>query len=998
MKSGERSLTRYRPSVFRRGLLVVLIPGLLSSCFLLVLNQFWQSTALAAKQEQSRSAAVLNLSVCFNALITYCYDVITLSFDNSAALAQRQEQDKQAFLNSLERVKTAPVVRANAEVQERFTRYAVALSRQAEALSAQMSRESFHSNITRFIRYRGFMARGAAFAEFLHQHFVAEIEELGKLRGRLESMRKDFAMLASIGLPVVLIGSLLALYFFARDIFLKVRSLSAKASAFPNIPQPEKNRKSVDEFGYLEEVLAGTAEDVREASERRQSFVQMLAHDMRSPIMATQVHIEILQEMSLDALSQPARQMCTDIRGDLCNVHDFVSDLLTAEKLECEPIQLEQTEVSLLNVVEAAQLALMDLADSKDIAIEYDAVDVHMQVDHERFLQAVICFLKAALQAALPGSIISIGTSQSGAAVSLIFKFTGGAISDKGIVNLFDPFHAEEMTNAFDMSNGGLNLRIARLIVEAHGGSAGGKGDACGDREYWLKMPLAGDCSRDANSSRPIGFSTGSNAGRDVAGWKDLLRSSSFRNCVLIFSLAFVLQASWVVWLGARIVDSEKLARQTALQSDTVFSLNKLWLELVLANNRMGFYLAASDKSKLVLAKENLAAAEALIGSLNQIFQERGEHLDAWPGVRSFVADELSSLKTMIAPSEDEQTAMDLGVLGSRIEKSGEINARMHAFSDVEIASLAAMNARQTSLQGKFQGVIMLAILSNLLTMAIMVWLFSRNISARLDQLVKVAKQIPTRQPITQMIAGNDEIYQVYWLLCRAALNLKDASDQRKVIMQMLADNIGKPLSRVESNIADLAVSLPEAVAAKSRSHFQSANDNIKRLLALVDDLLLLDELETGSLKIEKKPCSAREVVEASISSVGGIALKKKISLQNNCVEQEFNADRKRLIQVLVNLLGNAIKFAPRDTKIVVDGVLRDEKLQFSVIDEGPGISKEDLEKVFARFYQQEEHKKQGFGLGLSICSLIVRSHGGEITAESEIGKGSKFIVTLPID
>lgn len=997
MKSGDQYPSRYRPSVFRRGLLVVLIPGLLSSCFLFVLNGFWQSTALAAKQEQSRSAAVLNLAVCFNALITYCYDVMTLSFDNSVGLRERQEHDKKAFLDSLERVRTAPAERANLEVQERFIRYAVALSRQAEALSAQMSQESFHSNITRFIRYRGFMARGAAFAEFLHQYFVAEMQELGKLRQHLESMRKDFALLASIGLPVILIGTLLALYFFARDIFLKVRSLSARASAFPNIPLTEKEQKAVDEFGYLDEVLASTAEDVRDASERRQSFVQMLAHDMRSPIMATQVHIEILQETSLDALSQPARQMCADIRGDLTNVHDFVSDLLTAEKLECEPIELEQTEVSLLDVVEAAQLALMDLADSKDIAVEYDALDVHIQADKERFLQAVTCFLKAALQSALTGSILSITTSQSGSAAGLSFKCTGNAVSDKEIVSLFDPFHAEVMTNAFDMSNGGLNLRIARLIVEAHGGSVGGKGDAGGVREFWLKVPVGAVSSSDLISSSRAGSFKSRDAGLDVAGWKDLLGSSSFRNCVLIFALAFVLQATWVVWLGARIADSEKLAKQTALQSDTVLLLNRLWLELVLANNRMGFYLAANDKSKLNLAKENLADAEALIGSLNQIFQERDQHIDDWSNVRSFVADELSSLKSMIAPSEEERAAMDLGVLGSRIEKSGDINARMHSLCDVEIASLAAMNASQTSLQGKFQGVISLAILSNLLTMAIMVWLFSRNISARLDLLVQVAKQIPSRQPITQMIAGNDEIYQVYWLLCRAALNLKDASDQRKVIMQMLADNIGKPLSRVESNIAELAISLPESVAEKSRSHFQSANDNIKRLLALVEDLLLLDELETGSLKIEKKPCSARELVQASIGSVDGIALKKKISLKNNCVEQEFNADRKRLIQVLVNLLGNAIKFAPRDSTIVVDGVLKEERLQLSVIDEGPGISKEDLEKVFARFYQIEEHKKQGFGLGLSICSLIVRSHGGEITAESEVGKGSKFIVSLPL-
>lgn len=973
-----------------------MIPGLLSSLFLFSLNQFWQSTSDLTRQEQARSAVVLNMAVCFNALISYCSDIMTLSFDKLRRLEQRAQSERETFEISLARLSNLKDAGNNIEGLRKFCRHAEKMSSDAEALSAQLARETFTSNIARFMRYRGFMVKGAALAEFLNRYFVAETEGLNALRTQMETGRKRLYAISAVGMPLVLLGSLVGLYFFARTIFLKVRKLAAKASVFPNLPAYEESVQSLDEFAYLDQILSRTAEEVRNAAELRQSFVQMLAHDMRSPIMATQVYIEILQEMYADRLSKEGRETCQSVKKDLTDVHDFVSDLLTAEKLECEPIELEYASISIDEIVESAQTALMDLADEKDIAISYDAQNIELEADHERFLQALVCFIKASLQGSLPGTILAITAKTSSGNLTVSLKSKGLPVGEKEISNLFDPFRAEGKENSFDLSNGGLNLRIARLILEAHGGKTGGRGDSEGQREYWLTIPLSNKRESGASSStrwdNPDALTQ-----KSTSGWKDLLESSSFRNCLLVFSAAFILQASWILWLGGRVADSERLASQAIQQTNTLFSLNKLWLELVLANNRMGFYLAANDEAKLALARQNVATAESLIGDLNQLFQQRTEHADTWSNVRSFVADEISSLKSMTEPSEDGDAAVDLGILGSRIERANELNARMQNLSDSEMARLSEVQNRQAGIQDKFQGVITLAIASNLFTMAIIVWLFSKNISARLDTLVQAARQIPLRQPIDRMMSGHDEIYQVYWLLCRAALNLKDSSDQRKIIMQMLADNIGRPLSRVESNLAALSTLLPEDVVEKSRTNLQSASDNIKRLLALVEDLLLLDELEKGSLQVTKQPCSAREIVEASIQSVGGIALKKGIALKNNCVELEFSAERKRLIQVLVNLIGNAVKFSPRGSEIVVQGELRDGRLYLAVIDQGPGLSKQDIEKVFARFYQKDEHKKQGFGLGLSICSLIVRSHGGEITAEGEPGVGSKFIITLPL-
>ena len=975
---------------------MVLIPGLLSSFYLLLLHQFWQSTSLLAKEEQTRTAVVTNMAVCFNALVTYAYDIMSLSFADVAALKAREEKDRKTFESSLARVSQVEDGSNNVDVRKKFYRYAQALSGDAEKLSAEMARESYHSNVARFIRYQGLMAKGAGFAEFVKRYYVAETDELNDLRRRLESMRKQLATLADFGVPLVLIGSILALYFFARNIFLNVRSLAAKAADFPNIARSESKKEVLDEFGYLDQVLTRTAEDVRNAAERRQAFVQMLAHDMRSPIMATQINIEIMQEMNVGVLPEAAGRHCASIKQDLSGVHELVSDLLTAEKLECEPIELNSKRISLKKTVEAALASVADLADEKDIAIEYDYVDTELHADAERLLQSIACFFKVAVQAAPRGGVISTSTGFAPGQVTLTFKGEGQLLGDEEMAALYDPFRSREQAATPGSIIEGLNLRVARLLIEAHGGKAGGKCTSDKQREFWLEIPLSG---LPVSKSPSVSANSLTSRQTDVSGnrWRDLLSSSSFRNCFLVFSLALVLQSAWIMWLSGRISESQSLAGQTARQSDTVLSLNKLWLEIFLANNAMGFYLATRDQSKVVAARKGLANAEAMLGSVNQLFQDVGKHFDAWVKVMSFVVEELSALREMEQQSEDERAALDLGILGSRIGQAGELNSHMQDLSNLEQETLASMYEQQAKMRARFESVMLLAFISNMLTIVVIVWLFSSGTSKRLDLVVQVAKKIPERKPIEQMLVGNDEIYQVYWHLCRAALNLKDAADQRKVIMQMLAENIGKPLWRVEQDLVALRSLLPADIGKKSLSSLDSASDNTKRLLALVEDLLLLDELECGTLKIEKQPCSARHLVDSSINSVGGLAHKKNIKIKNDCSEVEISADSKRLTQVIVNLLSNAIKFSPRDSQIVVEGTVSNEMLQMAVIDEGPGISKEDITRIFSRFYQMEEHKTQGFGLGLSICVLIVRSHGGEITAESEIGKGSKFIITLPI-
>ena len=111
----------------------------------------------------------------------------------------------------------------------------------------------------------------------------------------------------------------------------------------------------------------------------------------------------------------------------------------------------------------------------------------------------------------------------------------------------------------------------------------------------------------------------------------------------------------------------------------------------------------------------------------------------------------------------------------------------------------------------------------------------------------------------------------------------------------------------------------------------------------------------------------------------------------------EVAADGPRVEQVLSNLLSNAIKFNRRGGKIAVSAREQDHAVVVCVSDEGPGIPRENLSKVFDRYWQATETKRDGLGLGLSIAKGIVEAHGGKIWVDSELGKGSSFSFTLPL-
>jgi signal transduction histidine kinase len=176
----------------------------------------------------------------------------------------------------------------------------------------------------------------------------------------------------------------------------------------------------------------------------------------------------------------------------------------------------------------------------------------------------------------------------------------------------------------------------------------------------------------------------------------------------------------------------------------------------------------------------------------------------------------------------------------------------------------------------------------------------------------------------------------------------------------------------------------------------------VDRMNRLIGDLLDVTRLEAGRLVLEQAPVAVKELLSQTLESWEAAAASGGLSLEVSPAPDGLAvfADRSRVLQVLDNLVGNAVKFSEAGGRIAVR-VARSEaspaEVRFTVSDTGPGIAPELIKQLFARFWQANAADHRGIGLGLAICKGIVEAHGGRIWCESEVGRGARFTFTLPI-
>jgi len=168
--------------------------------------------------------------------------------------------------------------------------------------------------------------------------------------------------------------------------------------------------------------------------------------------------------------------------------------------------------------------------------------------------------------------------------------------------------------------------------------------------------------------------------------------------------------------------------------------------------------------------------------------------------------------------------------------------------------------------------------------------------------------------------------------------------------------------------------------------------------VGLTDDLLTVEQHSAGRLELKRVRVDFKETITHAMEIVQPLADKKDCRLVNQSTSLLIYVDEDRIVQVLVNLLANAIKFSPADSLVEVTADLVARSLHVKVMDRGVGVSEEEIQQLFNPFKQSSTtDKSSGFGLGLAIAKLLVELHGGEIGALPRTGGGTVFWFTLAL-
>jgi two-component system sensor histidine kinase/response regulator len=223
----------------------------------------------------------------------------------------------------------------------------------------------------------------------------------------------------------------------------------------------------------------------------------------------------------------------------------------------------------------------------------------------------------------------------------------------------------------------------------------------------------------------------------------------------------------------------------------------------------------------------------------------------------------------------------------------------------------------------------------------------------------------------------------------------------RENFAAIVSHELKSPLGALQQNLYALVGELEDKLSEEQQQRFARLQTRLDDLLKLIHSWLRVFTVDINRLKDTFKPLGMAEVVAKAAESVQPHAMRKALEIETAVASglPQINGDEGSLTEVVTNLLGNAVKYSFPNKKIRVRAEAQDSEVQVSVSDTGVGIAKADLPHLFQDFArgQAQPEGVSGCGLGLAISRRIVEVHGGSITVQSEPGKGSTFMIHLPV-
>jgi len=278
------------------------------------------------------------------------------------------------------------------------------------------------------------------------------------------------------------------------------------------------------------------------------------------------------------------------------------------------------------------------------------------------------------------------------------------------------------------------------------------------------------------------------------------------------------------------------------------------------------------------------------------------------------------------------------------------------------------------------------------------VQLLAHGMTSPLREMVGAARAMARGDYGRQVTAtSRDEVGELARAFNTMATELAEVDRVRRDLVANASHELRTPIGALRAKLENLV----DGIEAADRAALSGLLEQTERLSDLVEQLLDLSRLESGTVPLEREPVSASALLEQVAQEWRPVAVERGVRLDVlvEPVDLQLVCDERRLGQVLANLVANAVRHSPEEGAVVLRAVGRNGRVRCEVSDEGPGILPEEAERVFERFYRSDRgrsHDEGGSGLGLAIARWIVELHGGTIRVEDGDPQGCRMVVELP--
>jgi len=336
--------------------------------------------------------------------------------------------------------------------------------------------------------------------EYLMKRLVAELklftdaEKIAQQRITAQELRLRLMIERTlwIGVAFSIVIAVTLAVLFNRSTIVRLNRLMENTSRLAHEKPLHSRLTGTDEIAQLDKVFHDMAGALREASRNKKEFMEMVSHDLRTPLTSAQMYLHALLEGIYGNLSSPGQDGALRTESDLNRSINLINDLLDMERLEAGKLNMTFRRTSVPSIVQCSIDSVTPLAEQKGIPVASKVEDdLCVSGDGDRLIQVVINLLSNAIKFSPPKSVVSVLAEQLGTEIELRVTDQGEGIAPEDIGSIFDRYRQGESSNGGRSVGSGLGLSIAKAIIEQHGGTIGVESKNGKGSSFWFRIPVS---------------------------------------------------------------------------------------------------------------------------------------------------------------------------------------------------------------------------------------------------------------------------------------------------------------------------------------------------------------------------------------------------------------------------------------------------------------------------------------------------------------------------